>query len=302
MFKFYENLSFDESLDHKHSDWSQDNPYSYRQWYEEDITGKDTLLIQIGDSWTWGDHLGCIDWDKASNDPCRQEQIVGRKLSNLLDADWVNLAKPGCSNYWMLEQLQNIEPHLHRVQNQYQRICVVVTLTEDLRESKYSRRINVDRPYKSFWDDSASIKDFLIKVESYLLLNLETYFKNLPFVQVKIARAFTDVWPENESPLLLPKSWCDVIQDKINFDNYQKPVPFIGQMSIDPLTEKFIAHRPERKQEFLDIMDRVATRWNFLGASDYNLKGSTCHPNPAGHLLWAEYLYSQLNTTVHSAE
>ena len=65
-------------------------------------------------------------------------------------------------------------------------------------------------------------------------------------------------------------------------------------MSIDPLTEKYIAQNPERKAEFLDIMDRVGTRWNFLGASPYNLKGSTYHPNPAGHRLWAEYVYSQI--------
>jgi hypothetical protein len=294
MFKFYESLSFEESLDHKHTDWSPDNIYSYRQWYEEDIQGRDTLLVMIGDSWTWGDHLGSIDWDKSSNDPCRMEQIAGRKLSNLLNSDWVNLAKPGCSNYWMLEQLQNIEPHLHRVQNQYKKIRVVISLTEDLRESKYSRRINVDRPYKIFWDTSISLEDFLVKVEQYLFLNIETYFKNVPFVDVKISRVFTDVWPGNTSPLLLDKSWCDVIQDKIKFDNYQKPVPFIGQMSIDPLTEKFISTKTERKLEFLDIMERVATRWNFLGASEYNLKGSTCHPNPAGHQLWAEYLYSKM--------
>ena len=294
MYKFYPGLTFDQTIDHRHTDWSPDNIYSYRQWYEEDINEKDTLLVMIGDSWTWGDHLGTIDWDQASNDPCRQEQIAGRRLSLLLNSDWVNIAKPGCSNYWMLEQLHDIKQHLINAQNNYKKIYVVVNLTEDLREAKYTRRINVDQQYKSFWDTSDIIKDFLIKVESYLLLNLETYFKELSFIDVRVARVFTDVWPENTSPLLLEKSWCDVIQDHIEFNNYQKPVPFIGQMSIDPLTEKFISTKPGTKSEFLDIMERVGTRWNFLGASQYNLKGSTCHPNPAGHQLWAEYLYTQL--------
>ena len=294
MYKFYTNLSFQQSLDHWHSDWSPDNIYSYRQWYEEDIQGKDTLLVMIGDSWTWGDHLGTIDWDKASNDPCRMEQIAGRRLSTLLNSDWVNIAKPGCSNYWMLEQLMDIRPHLINANKVYKRVDVVVNLTEDLRESKYTRRINVDSIYQQYWDESASITDFLIKVEKHLFANLETYMSMLPGVEMHVARVFTDVWPENTSPFLLDKSWCDVIQDKINFNNYQKPVPFIGQMSIDPLTEKFIATKPERKLEFLDIMERVGTRWNFLGTSEYNLKGSTCHPNPAGHELWAEYLYSKL--------
>ena len=292
MFKFYTTLTFEESIDHRHIDWSPDNIHSYRQWYEEDIQGKDTLLIQIGDSWTWGDHLGTIDWDKSSNDPCRMEQIVGRQLSRLLDSDWVNLARPGCSNYWMLEKLQDIQPFIQ--QSNYKKIYVVVTLTEDLREAQYTRRINVGATYQGMWNRSIGITDFLVQVEHYLLQHLEQYFSQLPMVSAYVQRAFTDVWPANTSPLLLDKSWCDVIQDNFNFNNYQKPVPFIGQMAVDPLTEKYISQNPERKAEFLDIMDLVGTRWNFLGASPYNLKGSTCHPNPEGHRLWAEYLYSQI--------
>lgn len=295
MFKFYNSLTFEDSIDHRHNDWSPDNVYSYRQWYEEDIQGRNTLLITVGDSWTWGDHLGCIDWNSASNDPVRLTQIYGRLLSNQLDADWVNLARPGCSNYWMLEKLQDIEPHLHRVRDQYKKIYIIITLTEDLREAQYTRRIQVDETYQQMWMGSDNIESFLRQVENYLFLNLETYFKNLPFVSAHISRAFTDVWPDHSSPLLLDKTWCDVIQEHVNFDNYQRPVPFIGQMSIDPLREKYIKNNIERKLEFLDIMERVGTRWQFLGYSNYNLKGSTCHPNPEGHRLWSEYLYAKLD-------
>ncbi len=292
MFKFYNTLSFEESIDHRQPNWTADNVYTYRQWYEEDIQGRNTLLITVGDSWTWGDHLGCIDWNSASNDPVRLTQIYGRLLANQLGSDWVNLARPGCSNYWMLEKLEDIRPHIE--QATYDKIYIVVTLTEDLREAQYTRRINVTEPYQQMWMGSNSIEEFLRQVETYLLLNLETYFKGLPQVQAHVSRAFTDVWPGNTSPLLLDKTWCDVIQDHFNFDNYQCPVPFIGQMSTDPLKEKYIKNNIERKIEFLDIMERVGTRWQFLGASTYNLKGSTCHPNPAGHQLWADYLLSQI--------
>jgi hypothetical protein len=144
------------------------------------------------------------------------------------------------------------------------------------------------------WSRSIGVTDFLVQVESYLLRNLENYFSDLPNVSAYVQRAFTDVWPANTSPLLLEKSWCDVIQDNFGFDNYQTPVPFIGQMAVDPLTEKYLSQNPERKLEFLNIMDLVATRWNFLGASTYNLKGSTCHPNPAGHEVWSNYLYKNI--------
>ena len=292
MFKFFNTLSFDNSIDHKQPNFDVNNVYTYRQWYSEDIQNKDTLLITVGDSWTWGDHLGDIDWDKASDDPIRLQQVYGRLLANKLNADWVNLARPGCSNYWMLEKLQDLHPFIQSAT--YKKIYVVVALTEDLREAQYTRRINVTEPYQGMWSRSIGVTDFLVQVESYLLRNLEQYFTTLPNVTAYVQRAFTDVWPANTSPLLLDKSWCDVIQDRFNFNNYQKPVPFIGQMAVDPLTEKYIAQNPERKLEFLNIMDLVVTRWNFLGASPYNLKGSTCHPNPEGHQLWAEYLYTQI--------
>jgi hypothetical protein len=292
MFKFYSTLSFEDSIDHKQPDFNPANPYTFRQWYSEDIQDRDTLLLTVGDSWTWGDHLGCIDWERASNDPVRLTQIFGRLLADKLDSDWVNLARPGCSNYWMLEKLQDIQPFIQSAK--YKKIYVVVTLTEDLREAEYTRRINVNQPYQDMWNRSIGITDFLVQVESYLFRNLEQYFSQFPDITVRIQRAFTDVWPANSSPLLLDKSWCDVIQDKFNFHDYQQPVPFIGQMSINPLTEKYISQNPERKQEFLDIMDRVGSRWRFLGDSTYNLKGSTCHPNPAGHALWANYLLNKL--------
>jgi hypothetical protein len=291
MYKFYPELTFDASIDHRHSDWSPDNPYSFRQWYHEDITGKDTLIVTVGDSWTFGDHLGCIDWDKASDDPIRLTQIYGRKLSEFMDADWVNLAKPGCSNYWMLEALNSVQHHFQRLKASYKRIIIIVTLTEDLREATYNRVIDVNTPYRKFWNTSNGIQDFLVKVETFLFDNLQNYFNSIPFVEFKVSRAFTDSW--STRPFLMDKTWCDVLQDKVQFNNYKKPVPFIGQMSINPLQEKFIS-TTEHKQEFLEIMENVGTRWQFLGMSDYNLKGSTCHPNPAGHLLWAEHIFNEI--------
>ena len=134
--------------------------------------------------------------------------------------------------------------------------------------------------------------DFLQQVENLLFDRLENYFNTVPVIPV-VSRAFTDSWQSRS--WLLDKTWCDVIQDQVQFNDYQRPVPFIAQMSIDPLTNIYLPQRPELKNEFVNIMDRVATRWSFLGASEYNLKGSTCHPNPAGHQLWADYLFSQIS-------
>ena len=285
-FKFLTDKQLVDVVINKDS-WNPADPTSYRTWYSEDIQGKDTLLITVGDSWTWGDHLGAIDWNKCHDDPVRLKQIFGRVLADMLSADWVNLAEPGCSNYWMIEQLQDIVPLLKT--HQYQRVVVVITLTEDLREATYTRRFDVETPYRQFVNDTSTLQEFLVEVEKFLFQNINDIVAELPNVEFYISRAFTDSWRNYGQ---LDKTWCDVLQDHVQFVDYARPVPFVAQMAINPLTQKYL--KDEYKTEFLDIMERVDLRWQFLGVSDYNLKGSTYHPNPNGHRLWAEYLFSQI--------
>ena len=52
----------------------------------------DTLLVTVGDSWTWGAGLAR---DKRKN--C----VWGNLVSEMIQADWLNLAQPGQSNQWM---------------------------------------------------------------------------------------------------------------------------------------------------------------------------------------------------------
>lgn len=306
MFKFHTKLSFDESIDHKSEGWDPENRYSYRQWYHEDITGKDNLLIVVGDSWSWGDHLGQIDWETKFDDPVRLTQIYGRKLADKLDADWVGLTRPGASNYWMYQRLHEVIPEINRVKPQYKKVYLVITLTEDLRETWYPYEyerlnevcgISIIDEYKKFYSDSSSLTDFLVKVQEFLFANFESLIVQMPDVTVGISRAFTDNLVT--STYLLPKTWCDVFQDDVKYDDYQKPVLFLGQMAVDPLLNVIFPSQGKGKElqskiEFIELMDRVATRWNFLAHSKYNMFGSTNHPTPEGHQLWADYLYTEL--------
>lgn len=275
--------------------WNADSQYNYRTWYHEEIEFREQLVITVGDSWTWGDHLGSIDWNQSIDDPDRLKQVFGKLTATMLNADWVNLAMPGCSNYWMLNKLNLLKNDLHRLKHQYRRIDIVITLTEDFREAE--NRFEMEQlgtAYDYFWAKSKSLAGFLINVEDFLFFNIEHFANTIPFVNVYVSRAFTDTWPQNNSRLLLDKTWCDVIQDHSQSLYYVKGVPFIGQLSIDPLTEMYIKDDANRKEEFLEIMSLVSTRWEFLGNSIYNLKGSTCHPNPVGHELWARYISSKL--------
>lgn len=307
MFNFHTTLTFEQSIDHRNpAGWDPQDPYSYRQWYNEDITGKPNLLIVVGDSWSWGDHLGEIDWKTKFDDPIRLTQTYGRKLSDLLDADWVGLTRPGASNYWMYQRLCEVIPEILQRAEQYTNIYLVITLTEDLRETWYPYEyeqlkdncgIDIVNAYKEFYSTSGSLMEFLTLVQQFLFRNFESLLAQLPGVNAVISRAFTDNLIT--STHLLEKTWCDVFQDNIQYADYQKPVMFLGQMAVDPLLNTiFPSQGKERelqsKMEFIELMDRVATRWNFLAFSKYNMFGSTNHPTPEGHQVWADYLYHEL--------
>jgi hypothetical protein len=272
-----------------------------RNWYHEEYNAKEKLVITVGDSWTWGDHLGKIDWHEFHDDPIRLKSIYGKKLSNKLDADWVLIARPGCSNYWMLDQLKFFSSIIQELKQQYKEIIIVVTLTEDLRECDFVEEREYFNEYNNILANSSNLENFLIHVEKVLFLEYKKLFDTLG-ATCKITRAFTDVWPNNRTCLgnyLLDKTWCDVFQDLIQFDRYHKVVPFMGQAAIAPLTEKLISnlntvHAMTIKQDLINLEEKLNARWNFLGDSVYNLKGSTYHPNVEGHDVYSNYLYQTL--------
>ena len=71
-----------------------------RSIIHEDINNNPTLLVTIGDSWTWGDSLGRIDLDKNIADDMdhRTSHIFGNLLAKKLDRDFLMLAKCGATN------------------------------------------------------------------------------------------------------------------------------------------------------------------------------------------------------------
>lgn len=273
-----------------------------RRWYHEENNGSNNLLITIGDSWTWGDHLGSINWETVYDDPIRLESVYGKKLSKQLDTDWVLIANPGCSNYWMLSKLRLISSQIKELKNKYKNIYIIVTLTEDLRECSNRAEWQYVADYYSMMINSTNLENFLIKIEKKLFLEFKELFDDLK-VTCKITRAFTDIWPNNKECIrnyLLDKTWCDVFQDEVQFDRYYRVVPFIGQMAIQPLNDIYISklqgtQATTFKNDFINLEEKLRARWNFLGESKYNLKGSTYHPSIEGHAVYANYLYKALS-------
>lgn len=70
--------------------------------------GSDTLVISVGDSWTWGDALGNIFPDNTKDDKeARFNNCYGRLISDYYNADWLNFAVCGTGNSIPLSRLSD---------------------------------------------------------------------------------------------------------------------------------------------------------------------------------------------------
>ncbi len=260
-----------------------------RSWYYEFVTGKQDLLITVGDSWTWGDSLGQIDFDKGIFDDIthRTSHVFGRLLADKLNRDFLMLAKCGATNS---EIHRMAFGYIDQIKSKYRKITVVITLTELMRE------ITGD----PWWLDPAptenSLDGFLTDYEYNMLATFHAAMLEHPDVQWILARNFTVSYPSNISkfPYMLKKTWVDILaeaqEDKSLYPQDARIVSQLGFVPLEEYLQKRSLHRSWRR-DLYGLMSSASLAIDWLMDSDLNYKKATKHPTERGHELWADYLY-----------
>ena len=77
--------------------WGDSTPHETSMFLDR---GKDTLLLTVGDSWTWGGSM------VPDSQEYRQNHIWGKHLSDHLNCDWINYAFKGGGNNYILHALE----------------------------------------------------------------------------------------------------------------------------------------------------------------------------------------------------
>jgi hypothetical protein len=245
-------------------DWSMiDNPISFKH-------RSDTLLITVGDSWTYGDSLGNTKVRNGVDDTeYRLNHVFGNIMSEAMDASWYNIALPGGSNFLMLTWLEEI---IMMGLHPYNEITCVVTLTESGRHEEL-KMMN-----RSLITQQAVLNDILARTY-YVIKVLAKRYPNIHFIT---AHNFTD--GNNSTIDLCELSWLEVLLDKtIQNDTRIVISDHIEQMNYDA-----------RYPDVFDIIDRANARIDLLDSCVYCNKEDSRHPTEEGHALWAEYLLNQL--------
>ena len=106
------------------SDYSLPEVIKHKRLYDFVPRDSDTLFVSIGDSWTYGYRL--------DDEGDRVSLTYGHYVSEILNADFLNLAVPATSNCWMLKKYQQLCSIADKLP--YKEIKVFITLTEYGRE------------------------------------------------------------------------------------------------------------------------------------------------------------------------
>jgi hypothetical protein len=265
------------------------NPYNFIKYN----TNSETLLVTIGDSWTWGDDL-------HDDHTVRLNYVYGGTVSGVMKADFLNLGEPGAGNWHIarkIKELAKISSDLD-----YKQIIVISIFTE------------VGRDFDS--DD-----DRHIDYRSWLIDNINTYrdyYSFLKFINEHIADAihsqlakfdqrysfyfgtnFVDaIGMDKLKPYFFDKSWLEVICDR-------RGVPKDTNMCY--LVSPWIIEKLQIAQDLApELGKNVWLHWANELADTANDRAEMCkndqenflelmHPSIKCHGFFAEYVLRKIN-------
>lgn len=268
--------------------------YLMDMFYHVHDRNSDTLVITVGDSWTWGGGL---------EESQRLDQVYGKHISDVLASSWINAGASGWGNSWILNQCDYIVSML-KDQLQYKKIYLIVTLTENGRDIKcgYERPYDYN-VYKSHQPSKELYDQVLLDCEMEWADRLVS-LSNVADSRYTIFVGKNFVWHEHlyqklkkYNVYVADSNWIEVLARFQNMD-----LPFranlVSSFTLDNVYEinNLLEIRDDREFKnwcVLQIENGLkVTDW--LERSPMNLKQHTKHPNAQGHKIWAEYILNCL--------
>ena len=245
------------------------------------LESSDTLLITVGDSWTWGDSLGRAKARESSDDPeYRLAHVYGNLIAEQLNADWINIAIPGESNSWIIDKAEKMLNS--NIIKDYKQVYLTLTLTEFGRKDDYFIiRDNVD---------VITVDNIFEVYNQKIEQRIDRLILDNPEVKIVVGYNFVDPAISNK---FLPDTWLDLLYHDATGKCHivlSEHIDILGNWLAE-LTEI----NPTDILDFkLQLIDRSLTRINRLDNSPYNNSEDSRHPTEAGHEIWAEYLLKHL--------
>jgi len=263
-------------------------------WKDEEQAN--TLVITIGDSWTFGDSLGQIFKTHNEDLPARQTQTYGRHIANYFEADWYNEGTCGGSNIDIAEAARRSAKLIEK----YKNIYMFVTLTESTREGREVQEVlhGFANDYKihseTAGESTLGFMRFCEQCEIDLFRQLQ---RELPTVNIVLARNFTVSYKETNYGNLIhaPKNWVALNYEELNNEQVLDELQCTGGVTMMVLD--YLKTLKKRNDICGDYKDYIIEQVDYTDKLIWWLKNNqlhydaaSCHPKAEAHKLWADYL------------
>lgn len=259
-----------------------------------------TLVVTIGDSWTWGadlteQKLNGSHIKRLDDDDYRINNMYGNVLAKTIDADFLNLGELGSGNWHIVRKLKELGNICHKLQ--YDSVLVLICLTETGRE--FNSHCDVDVDYRSWLLNNikrpSDYYQFLQFVNSIIAKHIydtiKLFDKKYQFV---ISTNFVDpVGYELLSPWFISDSWLKIICKSNRLEYRPSNCYLVFPWVIDKFNAVFDMAPELDKLTWLSWANEIAesanVRANVCKSDGINF-GSQLHPLAKNHHCWAKYL------------
>lgn len=266
--------------------------------------GSDTLLIVVGESWTYGESLSGIGTGAGMFNIQEQlENCMGPRMAEVTGWDLYQFAVPGNCNLYMHLDLKRILKYVATLG--YKQVKVVLQMTENSRELPLRDSKNVDGHSIKRWLN-ASAPDNPIDIVNWLEMydeifydsfqNLLNEFNACPIEGV-LWRNFTRPAGKTSSKKYnfkrIEPTFITYTAKLVNHDH--TPPMLMNAYSFDQYIKNFklnLTH-PDGVKEFLNgQMDLIEKLFNYIHGNKtvLNLAYHHNHPSKTGHLVWAHHI------------
>lgn len=265
-----------------------------------------TLLVTIGDSWSWGSDLSLYrdfvdfcpdDWvvkDRTivNVNQNRLEHNYGNIVSKKLHADWLNLSCAAYGNFHMAKcatDLSTIIPNLN-----YDKIVIICVFTEVGRHFNTEDDTIVD--HSLLFRQFGSVDNFLADLNKIAVNQITTNLEKYEHVQLFFGTNFVDQigFDEIADTQRLAIPWYQILGT-----TRESPIFVVNELSwkniIRSIEDGTIPkHLHTQFKQWLDIIFKNKTIVNREIAQSRYYNSLMEHPNKQGHAVWADYLIKRI--------
>lgn len=253
-------------------------PGSDRPFYFID-NKSDTLLVTVGDSWTWGAEL-----------ENRLDECYGSLVATELTYDLLNLGQQGSNNFWIAEkciELGNIIPLLH-----YKKIIVVCMFTEVGRgfNTNYDSEFN----FVEWFSNNEDFNQLLATANSAAVNNI-LELEKFDNVRLIFGTNMVDPIGMQRASIIIPP-WFRIIADKFNIPQPPKTYLMHG-IAVNAIRTTIDMVPDNKKSAFMSwLIDLIPDTELFNDLFNRRDLFKDYHPLSVGHTIIAEKIIEEIKS------